>query len=184
MCYYYYKPGHVIRDCKKPQNWNHRFSSAHIASSNKASDQSVQFSVDELARFHLYQESLKSPSTPVTAIAELGNLNTGLVFSLSSEWVIDYGATDHMIGNFSLFSTFQSQPSTSTGTLADGSQSCVLGLGTIFPTPSIPLLSVLSLLDFSFHLVSMSKLTRALKCCLILSRFLSLPGSYDEVDYC
>ena len=68
-----------------------------------------------------------------------------------------------MTGNSNLFFTFQSQPSTSTITLADGSQSYVLSLGTIFPTP-IPLSSVLSLPNFSFNLVSMSKLTRALKC--------------------
>ena len=159
MCYYYCKPGHVIRNYKKLHNQNQRFPSARIASSNP----SVQFFTDELARFYLYQESLKSPSTPVTAIVELGNPNTCLVSSLSSEWVIDSGATYHMIGNSSLFSTFQSQPTTSIVTLADGSQSCVLGSDTIFPTPT-PLSSVLSLPDFSFNLVSVSKLTRACKC--------------------
>ena len=69
VCYYYRKSEHVVRDCKKLQNRNHRFSSAHIASSTEAFDQSVQFSAYELARFHLYQKSLQSPSTPVTAIA-------------------------------------------------------------------------------------------------------------------
>ena len=54
MRYYCRKPGHVIRDCQKLQNRNQRFPSAHIASSKEAFDQSVQFSVDELARFHLY----------------------------------------------------------------------------------------------------------------------------------
>ena len=69
-----------------------------------------------------------------------------------------------MTGNSSIFSTFQSHPSTSTVTLADGSQSCVLGSGIIFSTPSLPLSSVLSLSNFSFNLISVSKLTRALKC--------------------
>ena len=73
----------------------------------------------------------------VTAIAELGNPNACLVSSSSSGWVIDSKATDHMIGNSGLFSTFQSQPSIVT--LVDGSQSCVFGSGSIFPTPSIPL---------------------------------------------
>ena len=70
-----------------------------------------------------------------------------------------------MTGNSSLFSTFQSQPSTSTVTLLDGSHFCALGSCTVFPPP-FPLSSVLSLLDFSFNLVSVSKLTRALKCCV------------------
>ena len=97
-------------------------------------------------------------------MAESSNLNKYLFSSSSSKWVIDFGATDHMTGNSSLFSTFHSQPSTSTITLAYGSQSCVLGSGIIFPTPSLPLSSVLSLPNFSFNLMYVKKLTRALKC--------------------
>ena len=156
----------MIRDCQKRHNRNQKFQSAHIASTNEASDQSIKFSVVELARFQLYQDSLRSPSTPITAIAESGNPNKCLVSSSSSKWAIDSGVTNHMTSNSSLFSTFQSQPSPSTVTLADGSHSCVLGSGTIVPTPSIPLTSVLSLPNFSFNLMSVSKLTRALKCCI------------------
>ena len=112
----------------------------------------------------MYQGSLRSTFTLITAIAESGNPNKCLVSSSSSEWVIDSGATDHMTDNSSLYSTFQSQSSPSTITLADGSYSCVLGSGTIIPTPSIPLTSVLSLPNFSFNLMSVSKLNRALKC--------------------
>ena len=164
VCYYCHKPGHVIRDYKKRKSHNQRLQSTHVASTNEASDQSVQFTTEELARFHLYQESLKSPSIPITAIAKSGNPNKCLVSSSSSEWVIDSGATDHMTGNSSLFSTFQSHPSTSFVTLADGSQSCVLRSGTIFPTPSLPLSSILNLPNLSFNLISVSKLTRTLKC--------------------
>ena len=149
----------MICDCKKRHNRNPKFQSAHIASTTEASDQSVQFSAAELARFQLYQNSLRSLSTPVTTITESGNPNKWLVSSSSSEWVIDSGAIDHMTGNSSLFSTFQSQPSPSTITLADGSHSCVLGSGTIVPTPSIPLTSVLSLQNFSFNLMYVIKLT-------------------------
>ena len=106
VCYYCHKPGHVIRDRKKRQSRNQRVQSAHVASTNEASDQSVQFIAEELARFHLYQESLKSPSTPITTIAKSGNPNKCLVSSSPSEWVIDSGATNHMTGNSSLFSTF------------------------------------------------------------------------------
>ena len=139
--------------------------SAHIASSTEAFDQSVQFSADELARFHLYQKSLQSPSTLITAIVESGNPKTCLVSSSSSEWVIDSGATYHMTGNSSIFSTFQLQSSPSTVTLVDRSQSYVLGSDTIFPTP-IPLSFALSLPNFSFNLAFVSKLTQALKCCV------------------
>ena len=143
----------MICDCKKQHNRNQKFQSTHIASTTEASDQSIQFSAAELAKFQLYQDSLRSPSTPITAIAELCNPNKCLVSSSSSEWVIDSRATDHMTSNSSLFFAFQSQPSPSTVTLADGSHPCVLGSGTIVPTPSIPLTPVLSLPKFSFNLI-------------------------------
>ena len=65
----------MIQDYKKRQSRNQRFSSAHVTSTNKASDKSVQFTIEEIARFHLYQELLKSPSTPITDIVESGNPN-------------------------------------------------------------------------------------------------------------
>ena len=82
----------------------------------------------------------------------------------SSTWIIDSRATDQMKGNSSLFTMFQSHPSSSNVTLSNGSTSCVLGTGTIHQTPLITLTSVLSLPQFSFNLISMSKLTRTLNC--------------------
>ena len=74
-----------------------------------------------------------------------------------------------MTGNSSLFTTFQPHSSTSTVTLADGSTSCVLGLGTIHLTPSITLSYVLSLPQLSFNLIFVSKLTRILNCSISFS---------------
>ena len=129
----------MIRNCKKRQNQNQKFQSAHIASTTEASDQLVQFLAAELSRFQLYQDSLRSPSTLITAIAELGNSNKCLESSSSFEWVIDSRATNHMTSKSSIFSTFQSQPSPSTVTLVDGSHSCALGSSTIvLVTPQNP----------------------------------------------
>ena len=66
-----------------------------------------------------------------------------------------------MIGNSSLFTTFQQHPSTSTITLADGLTSCVLGSRTIH---LITLTLVLSLPQFSLNLIFVSELTRTLNC--------------------
>ena len=85
VCYYCHKLGHVIRDCKKRPNRNQKFQSAHIASTTETSDQLVQFSAMELARFQLYPDSLRSPCTLITAIAKSGNPNKCLVSSSSSE---------------------------------------------------------------------------------------------------
>ena len=77
-------------------------------------------------------------------------------------WVIDSGATDHMTGTSNLFTMFQSHPSTSAVTLADGSISYVLGSGTVHPTPLITLTFVLSLPQFSFNLIYVIIFTRTL----------------------
>ena len=69
-----------------------------------------------------------------------------------------------MTSNSSLFITFQSHPSTSTTTLANGTKSCVLRSNIINPTPLIPLTFVLSLPHFFFNLIFVSKLTRILNC--------------------
>ena len=69
-----------------------------------------------------------------------------------------------MTGNSSLFTTFQFHPSTSTSTLIDGSRSCVLRSWTIHLTPLITLTSVMSLPQFSFNLIYVSKLTRTCNC--------------------
>ena len=62
-------------------------------------------SIEEFANFFEYQEALKSSSHPIIAIPESSKPNTCLISS-SSKWVIDSGATDHIIGNPSLFSMF------------------------------------------------------------------------------
>ena len=137
MCHYCHNPRHVRRDCRKLQNRDRRFQYAH--------------------------ESLKSASTLSTMLVGLGYPNTCLISSFSI-WVIDSGATNPITSNSSLFTIFQPHSSTSTVILVDGSTSCVLGSGTIHPTPLITLTFVKSLPQFSFNLIFMSKLTRTLNC--------------------
>ena len=139
VCHYCHNPGHEHQNCRKLQNKNRRFKSVH------------------------YHKSLKFASTSITTLIESGKTNTCFISS-SSIWVIDSRVTDHMTGNSSLFTTFQSHSSTSTITLEDGSTSYVLGLATFHATPQITLTSILNLPQLSFNLISMSKLTRTLKC--------------------
>ena len=139
MCGYCQNPGHVSRNCRKLQNKNRKFQSVH------------------------YQKSLKSVSTSITTLVESSKTNTCFISSFST-WVINSGATDLMTCNSSLFILFQSHPSTSFVALTDGLTSCVLGSRTIHLTSLITLTFVLCLPDFSFNLISASKLTRTLNC--------------------
>ena len=120
VCHYCHNPGHVLQNCRKLQNKNRRFQFVH------------------------HQKSLQSTYNSISTLVESGKTITCFISSYST-WVIHSGATDHMTGNSSLFTTFQSHPSTSTVTLAYGSTYCVLGSGTIHLTPLITLTSVMSL---------------------------------------
>ena len=137
VCHYCHDPGHVHQDYRKLKNRYRRFPYVH--------------------------ESLKGVSTHNTMLIESGKPNTCLISS-SSKRVIDSEATDHMTSNSNLLTTFQPHPSISTVTLADRSTSCVLGSRTIHSTSLITLTYVLSLPQFSFNLISVSKLTRTLNC--------------------
>ena len=115
------------------------------------------------SRFQNAHESLKGASTPSTLLVQTSKPNKCLISSFS-KWVIDSEATYHMTGNSILFTTFQSHLSTSIVILVEGSTSCFLGLRTIHHTPLITLICVMSLAQFYFNLIYVSKLTRTLNC--------------------
>ena len=130
-----------------------------------AEDKMVTISAAEYAKLITrYQESLALSSPVPTAT---GNNVTGL-FSSSSKWIIDSGATDHMTGNHHLFSSYAPYANPSRITIANGSNSCVIGSGSVHPTPSIHLPSVLNVPDLAFNLLSPSKLTKQLNCSISL----------------
>ncbi|KAJ9548762.1 hypothetical protein OSB04_021305 [Centaurea solstitialis] len=145
-CYYCHELGHTKRTCKKLLARYPRSSSANVAS---ASDGTVTIPAEEYARLLGTEHS----TAPTAAFAETGNSSTCLLSS-ASKWVIDSGASDHMTGNPTLFSTFDKHMSPSHVTIADGSASSVLGSGTVELTPSVSLSYVLSLPKFSFNLLS------------------------------
>ncbi|WRX19899.1 Reverse transcriptase [Theobroma cacao] len=96
VCYYCHESGHTKRFCRKLHNKSQRGQSANVAASNtSSSDKTILVSTDEFAQFSQYQESLKSTTSPITAIAESSNSTTCLISS-SSKWIIDFGALDHM----------------------------------------------------------------------------------------
>ena len=102
VCYYCHKPGHTRLECRKLLNRNRRFQSAHVVSASNILEQSVVLSADEYAK--LFEACFYSH----TVLVESGKPYTCLMSS-SSNWVIDSGATYHMTGNSSSFTTFQSQ---------------------------------------------------------------------------
>jgi uncharacterized membrane protein YgcG len=89
--------------------------------------------------------------------------NTCLHSSSSPSWVIDSGASDHMTGNSSLLSNISNPCSPFSVTVANGTKTPVQGIGTV-STPNLTFSNVLYLPEFPFNLLSVHKLTVALRC--------------------
>ena len=86
-------------------------------------------------------------------------------------WVLDTGATDHIIHSVTLFTKITSSVPTFVQ-LPNGEKVTVTHIGTIQITSTLILENVLCVPSFSFNLISISKLTKCLSCCLVfLSNF-------------
>ena len=80
-------------------------------------------------------------------------------------WVIDTGATDHMVHSAKFFTKITSILHTSVE-LPNGESALVTHIGTVQISDSLTLFDVLCVPSFSFNLISVSKLTSSLKCCI------------------
>ena len=90
---------------------------------------------------------------------------------VNTSWIIDTGATDHMICSTSMFTTITDIVSKSVR-LPNGHFASVTHVGTIKISDSLILHNVLCIPSFSFNLLSVSKLLKTLHCCVIfLSQF-------------
>ena len=86
-------------------------------------------------------------------------------------WVLNTGATDHIIHSVTLFTKITSSISTFVQ-LPNGEKAIVTHIGTIQITSTLILENVLCVPSFSFNLISVSKLTKCLSCCFVfLSKF-------------
>ena len=81
-----------------------------------------------------------------------------------SSWIIDSGASDHMTGNSTLFSTYKPCAGNRKVRIADGSFSAIAGVVDITISHSLILSKVLHVPNLSCNLISISKLTQDLKC--------------------
>ena len=125
-----------------------------------------------------YEEYLRltqaTKSSSIACVAQTGNVSICLTHSFAP-WIFDTGASNHISGNKNFFFSLTFPSSLPTITLANGSKTIAKGIGSACPLPSLPLTSVLYVLDFPFNLISISKLTCDLHCILTFSHnFVSL----------
>ena len=110
-----------------------------------------------------YKDQQFSSST--ASVAHTGTSFVGLTQSSSpGPWVFDSGATDHITGNKSLFSSLSSTNPLPSVTLADGFRVSSHGVGTVKLFPSLTIDNVLYVPGSPFNLLSISRLTRSLDC--------------------
>ncbi|WVZ24941.1 hypothetical protein V8G54_003485 [Vigna mungo] len=87
-------------------------------------------------------------------------------------WIVDSGASDHMTGNSSPFSTLNSCNSSATVTIAAGSKSPIKGVGNVKLSEKLTLTQVFYIPDLKCNL--MSKLNKDLKCLTVFESDLCL----------
>jgi len=113
-----------------------------------------------------YEDHLNSGSTASVAhTTHTGTSFVGITHSNSlGPWVLDSGATDHITGNKSFFSSIFTSSYLPSITMANGSRVSSHGVGTIHLLPSLSIDNVLYILGSLFNLLSISRLTRSLDC--------------------
>lgn len=122
-------------------------------------------------------------STPTATLAQtsLGS-SSCLLSATPTSQVVDLGATNHITGNSNLLSGITSM-SPSSVTLADGSQSHIIGQGDVTLGPSLSLSSVYHLPTFPYNLLSVSSPNQRFELFYdIYLYLLCLSGSEDRMD--
>ena len=90
----------------------------------------------------------------ITTLAQQGT--SAACLATQDLWIIDSGATDHMIGTLGLLSDLEQFSSLPNVTLVDGTAIIVSGLGIANLSPNLSLSSVLYIPDSPFNLLSIS----------------------------
>jgi hypothetical protein len=83
-----------------------------------------------------------------------------------NQWIIETGATGHMVGSISFLTTITVVVSTQVK-LPNGQFAAVTHIRTVRISNDLILTDVLCIPSFSFNLLSASKLTKSLCCCLL-----------------
>ncbi|PON52788.1 hypothetical protein PanWU01x14_206300 [Parasponia andersonii] len=140
-CDHYQCPGHTKDTCwkihGKPANWKPKkqYDRCHFqaaAEEEKTEKGGIVFSKKQLEQLHALITQTQSLGTsqanPSCLIAQKGYYQSALTKKSETDrpWIIDSGASDHMIGCYQLFSTYTPCPGTLKIRIADGSLSSVV----------------------------------------------------------
>ena len=105
----------------------------------------------------------------ILAMTSVGNSQppvhlAGTAISPSNLWIIDTGASNHICSSLSLFTEYSACTSLSFVQLPDGSRAGVTHTGSISFSANFHLKNVFYIPSFKYNLLSVSQLTKSLKC--------------------
>lgn len=149
---------------------------------------STTFSRTEMETIQRLMAQLDSSSRATSTSSVVFAGTPASAFSASESipghpWIIDSGASHHMTGMSSLFSTYRVCSSRDKVRIVDGSLSSVVGTGDISHTSSMSLSSIFHVPNFKYNLVSLSHLTKSMNCSITFFSFsLCLSRPSDKAD--
>ncbi|XP_014490627.1 uncharacterized protein LOC106753340 [Vigna radiata var. radiata] len=145
-------------------------------SSNCTANASVTTPAFNKEQMEILQQLISTtPSVQANTVMHKNSEHKALLTSADNlSWIVDSGASDHMTGNSSLFSTLNSCNSSATVTIADGSKSSIKGVGTVKLSEKLTLNQVFYIPDLKYNLLSVSKLNKDLKCLTVFESNLCL----------
>jgi hypothetical protein len=146
-----------------------QMSNQMVCQSQDASSSTPPQAASAISQFMPGNASTNFHTMPKHSIFSVQNVNRTR-FSHNT-WILDTGATDHMIHSLCKFSSVTSSISTYIH-LPNGEKALATHIGIVQVTASLLLTDVLCVPSFSFNLISISKLTNSPSCCVFfLSHF-------------
>lgn len=139
-------------------------------------DVTTAVEIQEISRLNREEiEKLRSFLTTIDkpvgscSMAQSGKYSTNCPLNGSSTvsngiWVVDSGATDHMTNSSHNLSTYTPCPGNKKIKTVDGTLISIAGKGTVKPTPTMTLHSVLHVPKLSVSLLSIKQVTSQLNC--------------------
>ena len=141
----------------------------HVVSQNQEASASAPHQAASAMSQFMSGINFLSHTMPKHSIFSVQNVDR-TCFSTNT-WILDTGATDHMVHSLSKFTTITSAIHTYIH-LPNGEKALATHVGSVQVTATLLLTDVLCVPSFSFNLISISKLTNLPSCCVFfLSHF-------------
>ena len=136
------------------------------SSNNSSSQEAFSKGQIEILEKMFTKFATSSTEKSVNLAANQGTLSraNGTRIQDDSMWILDSGCTDHMTGNLNLLWDIQPYPKNSGVQIAYGTLAPIQGVGKVKVSPSMTLFPVLFVPKLNCNLMSVSQLTRDLKC--------------------